>query len=130
MFGKRPAVRPRESIETLLGPNCQAEGDIAFRGGLRVEGVLRGNLSATGAGDGLVVVAGSGRVDGTVSAPTVIVSGTINGDIIAKRVELQAKAKVKGDVHYASLAMEQGAVVNGNLYCDQEGAAPKAPPGG
>ncbi len=122
MFAKKTSLRPRESIETLLGPNSQADGDIEFQGGLRVEGVLRGNITARGSGDSLVVVGPSGRVDGTVTAPTVIVHGTIQGDLVARRVELKADAKIQGDVHYASLAMEQGAVVNGNLYCDKEGA--------
>ena len=126
MFGKKTIARPRESIETLLGPNSQAEGDIEFHGGLRIEGVLRGNVTARGGGDSLVVIGPGGRVDGTVTAPTVIVSGTVNGDLAARRVELKADAKVQGDVHYASLAMEQGAVVNGNLYCDQEGPAKPA----
>jgi len=55
-------------------------------------------------------------VDGEVSASHIVVNGTINGPVhAAETLELQAGSKVKGDVHYKSLEIQQGAVVEGRL---------------
>jgi len=122
MFGKRssnPPVSSSSSVDTLIGPNTEATGDINFRGGMRIEGVVRGNVKATGDNDAVLVLATAARVEGTVEAPTVVVNGSIHGDLHAhKRADLKATARIEGDVHYASLGMEQGAVINGNLYCE------------
>ena len=49
----------------------------------------------------------------------VVVNGTVNGNIASSgHVELQASAKVTGDIHYKAVEMELGAVLNGNLVSD------------
>jgi cytoskeletal protein CcmA (bactofilin family) len=44
------------------------------------------------------------------------VNGTINGPVhAAETLELQVGSRVKGDVHYKALEIQQGAVVEGRL---------------
>jgi cytoskeletal protein CcmA (bactofilin family) len=46
----------------------------------------------------------------------VVVNGTINGPVDSREsLELQASSRVKGDVHYKSIEIQQGAVVEGRL---------------
>ena len=41
-----------------------------------------------------------------------VVNGTINGPVHAdESLELQANSRVKGDIHYTSVEMQQGAIV-------------------
>jgi cytoskeletal protein CcmA (bactofilin family) len=46
----------------------------------------------------------------------VVVNGTINGPVDAREtLELQASSRVKGDIHYKSIEIQQGAVIEGRL---------------
>jgi len=48
----------------------------------------------------------------------------VNGPIVARDyLELQAKARVSGDVTYRTLEMQQGAVVEGRLNHAEQGSA-------
>ena len=51
-----------------------------------------------------------------MQAAHVVVNGTIHGPVDAREsLELQASSRVKGDVHYKSLEIQQGAVIEGRL---------------
>ena len=53
---------------------------------------------------------------GSVFAASVLVNGTVNGDIDATdRVELGAKARVLGSVHYSVIETAVGAQIYGKL---------------
>jgi cytoskeletal protein CcmA (bactofilin family) len=61
-------------------------------------------------------VSADARIDGEVQAAHIVVNGTINGPVHAtESLELQASSRVKGDVHYKSIEIQQGAVVEGRL---------------
>jgi cytoskeletal protein CcmA (bactofilin family) len=48
-----------------------------------------------------------------VAAQNVIIRGRVSGVVCGKTVALQATARVEGDVHHMSLAIEQGAMFEG-----------------
>jgi cytoskeletal protein CcmA (bactofilin family) len=57
-----------------------------------------------------------GCIEGSVFAASVLVNGTVNGDIDATdRVELGAKARVLGNVHYSVIETAVGAQIYGKL---------------
>ena len=65
---------------------------------------------------GTLVVSADARIDGEVQAAHIVVNGTINGPVHAtETLELQAGSRVKGDVHYKTIEIHQGAVVEGRL---------------
>ena len=87
-----------------------------FSGGLRVDGMVRGNVAALPDQPGTLVVSSDARIDGEVQAAHIVVNGTINGPVHAtETLELQAGSRVKGDVYYKSIEIHQGAVVEGRL---------------
>jgi cytoskeletal protein CcmA (bactofilin family) len=89
---------------------------VFFSGGLRVDGAVRGNVAALPDQPGTLVVSEHARVDGEVQAAHVVVNGTINGPVDAREtLELQANSRVKGDIHYKSIEIQQGAVIEGRL---------------
>jgi len=118
--------RPTDSIDTLVGQKTVFKGDLEFSGGLRIDGVVKGNVIASGDGNSTLVLSELGEVEGNVTVPHVILNGKVKGNIKSSgRVELQGKAQVHGDVHYRAVEMELGATINGNLVCDagQSGSA-------
>lgn len=129
--------KPVDTIDTLVGQKAVFKGDLEFTGGLRVDGQIKGNVIAKDDSNSTVVVSESGEVEGNIAVPHVIVNGTVNGNIKSGgRVELQAKSKISGDVHYKAVEMELGASINGNLVCDPSGGSaaeakgPATGPGG
>ncbi len=111
--------KPVETIDTLIGSGSVLQGDLEFTGGLRVDGHIRGHISAQDSNNGMLVLSESGIVEGDINVPHVVINGTVNGNISSKgHVELQSNAKVQGDIHYKAVEMELGAVLNGNLVSD------------
>ncbi|MBP8306716.1 MAG: polymer-forming cytoskeletal protein [Burkholderiaceae bacterium] len=114
MFGSRKSgVGP---IESLIGAGTVVEGNIRFKGGLRIDGEVLGSVGAADGASGVLVVSEMGRVRGAVHANHLVVNGTIEGPVQADEVlELQPKAKILGNVRYRSLEMHPGAIIEGAL---------------
>jgi cytoskeletal protein CcmA (bactofilin family) len=114
MFNK--TSKPQNRIDSLIGATTRIEGNVIFTGGLRVDGMVRGNISSVAEQPGTLMVSAEARIDGEVQAAHIVVNGSINGPVHAtETLELQAGSKVKGDVFYKSLEIHQGAVVEGRL---------------
>ena len=114
MFGKQS--KPQNRIDSLIGATTRIEGNVFFSGGLRVDGAVRGNVAALPDQPGTLVVSEQARIDGEVQAAHVVVNGTINGPVDCREtLELQASSRVKGDIHYKSIEIQQGAVIEGRL---------------
>jgi len=115
-LGKTPTEKPCNTIDTLIGAKTDLKGDIIFTGGLRVDGKVRGNITAKGDGNSTLVLSENAMVTGNVTVPHIITNGTIKGNVrAAERIELQPKAEITGDVYYKVIEMSLGAVINGNL---------------
>jgi len=115
MFGKK-GNKPQNRIDCLIGAGTAIEGDISFKGGLRVDGHVRGSVLAAGGEPSTLVLSELARIEGEIRVSHVVINGTVSGPIHAEEyVELQSKANVTGDVHYKTLEMHLGAVVQGRL---------------
>lgn len=115
-LGKKPSDKPCNTIDTLVGAKTELKGDIVFTGGLRVDGKVRGNITAKGDGNCTLVLSENAAVTGNITVPHIITNGSIKGNVRAtERIELQSKAEIFGDVYYKVIEMALGAVVNGNL---------------
>lgn len=108
-------------IETLIGKNSTLNGDVKFRGGLHVDGRIKGNVIAEKDAEAVVTVSEHGSIEGEIRAPRVIIDGALTGDIHASdRVELAARARVKGNIHYKTIQMALGAQVNGSMVYEEK----------
>ena len=116
MFGRNKKGKQHGHIDTLIGAKTQIEGNVNFSGGLRVDGHVCGNITSIGDTHSTLVLSDQGNVDGKIQVSNVIINGTVTGPIQADEyLELQAKAKVFGDVHYGSMEIQLGASVEGKL---------------
>lgn len=115
MFFKK-SNRIQNSIDTLIGVDTRIEGDIHFMGGLRVDGAIRGNVSEPNASPSTLILSEHGRIEGAINASKIVINGKVTGPVKANQfIELQAKARITGDVYYKSLEMHTGAVIEGKL---------------
>ena len=115
MFRKQPN-RPQNRIDSLIGLGTRIEGSVNFKGGLRVDGEISGNVTALPDQASTLVLSEKARIDGEIRVSHLVVNGTVNGPVHASEfLELQASSRVKGDVHYSTLEMHLGAVVEGRL---------------
>ncbi|HYN54574.1 MAG TPA: polymer-forming cytoskeletal protein [Methylotenera sp.] len=122
MFFKK-SNRVQNSIDTLIGVDTRIEGDIHFMGGLRVDGAIRGNVSEPNASPSTLILSEHGRVEGAINASKIVINGKVTGPVKANLfIELQAKARITGDVYYKSLEMHTGAVIEGKLVYLGDGA--------
>lgn len=107
-------------IDTLIGAGTVINGDVSFSGGMRIDGHVNGNVVAAPGKPSTLVLSEQGGVKGDVNVTHLVVNGDIRGSIAASEyLELHAKARVTGDVHYKMLEIQLGAVLEGRLiYID------------
>ena len=124
MFGKRSS-KPQNRIDTLIGASAKIQGDVSFSGGLRIDGEVHGNIVATGDEPSTLVISEHAHVEGQISVSHLVINGTVIGPIQSKEfLELQARARVTGDVQYNTVEIHLGAVIQGRLV--HEGVPAKA----
>jgi len=115
MFSKRNN-KPQNRIDTLIGATTKIDGNFNFSGGLRVDGEINGNVVAVSDKPSTLVLSEHGRVNGEIDVTHLVVNGMIVGPVrVAEYLELQSKAKVIGDIHYKTLEIQLGAIVEGTL---------------
>jgi cytoskeletal protein CcmA (bactofilin family) len=110
---------------TLIAPGAVIDGTITFAGVLEIEGRVNGNIYAAGDEQAVVRVLQGGHVHGNVSAPLIVVNGTVTGNVHSTdHAELAPRAVINGDVRYNLLEMSKGAQVNGRLLFNGGSSGP------
>ena len=115
MFSKKHS-KPQTQIDSLIGAGTTIDGNLNFSGGLRIDGQVNGNVIAAPGKPSTLVLSEHARVVGEVNVTHLVINGAISGPVYASEyLELQSKAKVNGDVHYSTLEIQLGAIVEGHL---------------
>ena len=97
-------------MNTIIGKDSMVEGTIKVQGGVRIDGAVRGRISASES----LAVGDSGMVEAELAVKTAVIGGKVFGNIFAQdKIELQSKAVVEGDVTTKNLIVEEGAVFHG-----------------
>lgn len=117
MFGKKRENKPQGRIDSLIGAGTRIEGSLYFTGGLRIDGEVKGSVQAVdGASSSTLVLSEHARIEGGIVVAHLVMNGTVVGPVVVtETLEMQPKAKIVGDVEYASIEMHQGAVIDGRL---------------
>jgi cytoskeletal protein CcmA (bactofilin family) len=125
MFGSKSS-KPQNRIDSLIGAGTRVEGNVIFSGGLRIDGEVKGDVIAASGQPSTVVVSEQARIEGEVRVTHMVVNGTIDGPVhVSDFLELQPKSRITGDIHYSSLEIHLGAVVEGRLVHGAAGAEGK-----
>jgi cytoskeletal protein CcmA (bactofilin family) len=116
MFERRKPRPPQKRIDSLIGAGTVVQGNVVFAGGLRIDGAVEGKVATADNAQGTLVISEHARIDGEVKVSHIVINGSVSGPVTANDyLELQAKARVNGDVVYRTLEMHVGAIVQGKL---------------
>lgn len=103
---------PPDAVISIIGPGMKVIGNCETDGTVRIEGTVQGSVRAGKA----VVVGKEGLVDGDVTTQDAVISGRVQGTLVAEsRLELQATSHVEGEVRARRMQLEDGAVLNGTV---------------
>ena len=108
--------KAKSTIDSLIGASTIITGNVHFKGGLRIDGCVKGDVIAQADEISMLVISEHARVEGEVRVAHLLVNGEIIGPVFSSELlELQPKARITGDVNYKALEMHGGAVVSGKL---------------
>lgn len=96
---------------TVIGPDTHIKGEMVFESTARILGTFEGRVIAKGE----IQIGEGAACKAAVEGVTVVVDGLIEGDVQAReRVQLNAKARVIGDITATTLVVAEGATFIGN----------------
>ena len=106
----------RSGTASVIGAGVQFQGDIRFKGALQVLGEIDGDVVCQDDSNGVLIVEESGRINGSVKVPNVVLMGRITGPVLSsKTIEVHPKARILGDTCYNTIDIHVGGIIDGAL---------------
>ncbi len=120
MLKLRRRIQDSTGPTTYVAASTKIVGTITGQGAYVFCGAVEGDCDI----DGPLTLAESGRWKGTMMATDIVVAGIVEGDVVAKqRVEILGSARVTGSLNGNSIAVAEGAIIEGEIKVTS-GAAP------
>jgi cytoskeletal protein CcmA (bactofilin family) len=105
---------------TVIGQGARLEGTVVSAGSLRVDGQVKGKISA----EGDVLLSPNSHVEAEIQAQNVTVAGRFKGNVVVTgRAELARGGRLDGNITSKTLVVAEGAVFTGQSIMDQQGGA-------
>jgi len=102
---------------TLIASDTHITGQMSFERSARIVGKFDGKITAKGE----LQVADGAVCKAEVEAQTVTIDGEVQGNVVAReKVQLNAKARVSGDITAEKLVVAEGASFFGNCSVGPE----------
>lgn len=97
-------------IRSALGPGTVIQGKLSFDTPVRIDGKLSGEIFSSRA----LIVGQTGRIDAQVQVASLIIMGSVNGNIKATdRIEVWKGGVLSGEVSTPILVVQEGSWFNG-----------------
>ncbi|MES2568773.1 MAG: polymer-forming cytoskeletal protein [Verrucomicrobiota bacterium] len=105
----------------FLNTDVEITGTVTFDNELTCHGIINGEIISSG----LFIVAQSGTINGNIDAGTVVIFGTVNGNVTAtEKCQLHSDAQLIGDLKAPLLVIAEGATFIGNSEVVPSGVSP------
>jgi cytoskeletal protein CcmA (bactofilin family) len=115
MFKKNNKQQPieinQQEISTVIGEGYVFTGELQGSSVIRIEGKIIGNVSVEGG----VVLGEKGDIEGDITTKSLLIYGTVNGNIKTTHLEIKKTGYVNGDISTDTIEIELGAQYNGKL---------------
>jgi cytoskeletal protein CcmA (bactofilin family) len=109
---------------TIVGQGARLEGTIVSAGSLRIDGQVKGKITA----DGDVMLSPQSQVEADIDAHNLTVAGKFKGNVTVKgTAELAKGGRVDGNITSKTLVIQEGGIFCGQSMMDQQ-AAPREQP--
>src|SRR4051812_16684354 len=92
----------QQQISTVIGEGYTFTGELQGSSVIRIEGKIIGNVNV----DGGIVLAETGFIEGNIKSQSVIIFGTVNGNIKTTQLEIKKTGIVNGDIFSDTLEIE------------------------
>ena len=113
------------SISTFLGADSRIEGTVEFKGTIRLDGRVKGNIHSNG---GTLIIGEKAVIHADIRVDSIVVMGEVNGSIDAQnRVEVYPPGRVNGDIEAGVISIEPGGVFTGNCSMKTKAGTIKKP---
>ena len=122
-----PAAPPQAgSNRTLIAGPTRVEGSLTGTGDVVITGEVKGTVNCMAH----VEVADGGRVGADINARTIVVAGTVEGDVTAEeRIELLPTANLRGSMTAPRILIADGATFHGKVEMTKPHQAAKTETG-
>lgn len=120
---RKTAFDPAQLIGTNLPENTTLKGELKCDGNLHIGGLVDGQVECAGS----VIVSERAMVKADIRARNVSVLGTVEGNIVADKVEILNGGRVLGDVDVIDLLLDEGGIVRGHVIMRKGDVPPLEP---
>lgn len=100
-----------QQISTIIGEGYIFTGELQGSSVIRIEGKVIGNVNV----DSGVILGENGIIEGNIISKSVIIYGTVAGNIKTTQLEIKKTGHIDGDITADTLEIELGAKYNGKL---------------
>jgi cytoskeletal protein CcmA (bactofilin family) len=122
----RQASNAGGDAPSIISADMKVVGNLNSGGDIQIDGAVEGDIKSR-----TVTVGENANISGSISADSVNVRGRVSGKIIADAVRIAKSANVQGDISYKTLAIEEEAVLDGQVRrIDSAKPAVEAKPAG
>jgi cytoskeletal protein CcmA (bactofilin family) len=108
---QQPLQISDQQISSVIGEGYTFTGELSGSTVIRIEGKVIGNVQV----DAGVILGEQGIIEGDITSQSVIVYGTVHGNISTKQLEIKRSGRIYGNIVADSLEIEMGAKYNGTL---------------
>lgn len=108
----------KRGSSTLIEVGTLIKGEIIFDNELFIMGEVEGDLNSD-SDLAKLIVSKTGKVQGEIRVPNVVINGTIVGNVRAsENLEISGTAKIFGDLHYSTIEIKGGSLITGRLVAE------------
>jgi cytoskeletal protein CcmA (bactofilin family) len=112
-------------VHTFFGKGAEFDGKLTFDGSVRIDGKFSGEIHTK---DTLVVGEGA-NVNAEISAGTVVINGTVEGNIkTTQAIDLRNTGRIRGNVETPQFSVERGSFFEGSCKMDRGSSQSKQAP--
>ena len=98
------------SLGSIMSKDIEINGDINISGDILIYGKVYGNITSSGT----INTAKGSVVEGHITAKTIFISGTINGNLdIDNKVVIESSGTLNGNIKSSIIIIEEGANFDG-----------------
>jgi cytoskeletal protein CcmA (bactofilin family) len=113
-------------LNTIIGKGSVVEGTVKVQSSLRVDGKIKGQVTATDS----LVIGKEGEIEGEIRVKNAIVGGRVKGKVFASgKVVLETKSTFYGELKTSKLVIDEGAIFEGVCSMTEDGKMLALPEG-
>ena len=103
---------PTGGLTAFIDQGSSFEGKLSFKDTVRIDGHFTGEITS----ENTLMIGETGEIEASIRSKTVIISGSVSGDVVAgTKVVLHKSARMQGNIEAPSLMIEEGAAFNGQV---------------